>query len=377
MKKTKGLLSVLLAVLVMVTMQTVSAYAAEKTKTSTTSSSSSSSDKNGWYTKNGEKYYFVDNKMVKAKTKSINGKIYLFGKSGKLLKDGIYEVNGEKYSVDSKGVVKCNQWVGTKYNDDESIYYYAGSKGKITTYSLKYDNDDWYLYIDGKEATSDDFSYVALPDYTWQRYFQLNNDYYYLSCWGLDGSIHAYANATPSTCSSEYMYDMGSHKKLGSYTGSFSTDSRGRLKDGKLYNTKNKYIYNLSNYKFTSKRKSSSDFIITHAYIKLNSVGGADTSIGFFDSSPKEIKSFSFTVYYTNAVGEIVSCRIKHKSSFDVYAIAPFGSKTDGDGTGLNWKWQHVIYNDYTENVHISKAEIQYRDGTSATYWGSDMEYMY
>ena len=120
-----------------------------------------------WEDEYGDKYYiygnghdepggyrvYVDGKYYDfgGGWQQIGGKWYFFEEetgrayTSKDWHNGIYEIYGKHYAFDDKGVMKSNGWIS---NDDNSLWYYAGSDGALLGRGWKSIGGKWY-YFDG------------------------------------------------------------------------------------------------------------------------------------------------------------------------------------------------------------------------------------
>ncbi len=92
-----------------------------------------------------------------------------------------------------------------------------------------------------------------------------------------------------------------------------------------------------------------------------NSAGGISVLFSFKNNTDKTIKyaSFFFTPY--NAVGDVVSCDIKRKSTNGVKFTGPL--EPGGINTGN--LWENAWYNRSISTVRLSHVFVEYMDGTS------------
>nr|WP_294530123.1 GH25 family lysozyme [uncultured Blautia sp.] len=106
----------------------------------TKASTSNISVKNGWYTENGRKCYYINDERVKG-WKQIGGKYYYFHPvSGNMYVNSLVKVNGVIYYVDKNGVRTTNRWVTKSGNK-----YYIGSKGVVLKGSQRV-NGKYYFF---------------------------------------------------------------------------------------------------------------------------------------------------------------------------------------------------------------------------------------
>lgn len=114
----------------------------------------------------------------------------------------------------------------------------------------------------------------------------------------------------------------------------------------------------------------------------INSADGVDVKIAWINSSPKTIKYITFDVIPYNAVGDIVSCRIRNESNRRLKSTGPFAT---GEGDAyysdyLNkWYggiWETVWYNNTVVRLEFDKIEIEYMDGTKEALSGDELKYV-
>lgn len=311
--------------------------------------------KDGWAAENGETYYYQNGEAVKSKTVLIDGKIYLFGKTGKLLKGGLYTVKNYKYYTDENGAVTTNQWLTMT---TPHTYYYAESTGRLTLYEFKNEGVYFnYLYIGGKKATEND-----LP--AGDGFYKISDGYYDLSA--TSSSVWV---SLPYIFKSENVYDI----RTGKITECFADnglETKDRLIVGGSafdLNSGIKYDFN-ENSRVMKKTKYDSPLLITDVSVKINSVGGAEPTIKIINNSDKTIKYIDYTVRFKNNVGDYVSSEIGRKSTFYLRVTGPIEGHTADSGY-----WDPVIYNYHANNLVFSSITIEYMDGTKTTLSGNQI----
>lgn len=94
--------------------------------------------KNGWYTVDGQRYYYKNGVKYKNGWKKISGKYYYFNKSG-VLQKGVFKIGGKLYLSNAKGVRQKGfvTYAGKKY--------YADNKGKLYTGWQEYKGQKYYF----------------------------------------------------------------------------------------------------------------------------------------------------------------------------------------------------------------------------------------
>ena len=333
-------------------------------KVSCTTASKNQAD--GWKTENGEKYYYSGNVMVKSTTKNIDGKLYLFGKTGKMLKGGLYSVAGNKYYVDKDGVVTTNKWVAV---NKKHTYYYATSSGKMDVYEFRYEkkskyssNNDYILYINDRRATKKDFPYVG--EFNIGTY-RINNGYYDIYV-GDD-----YASLSVSVYFTK-AYDIRTGKLVNNFIGSSATHKNGIITDGTAFDTMSgcKYTFGANN-TVKSKTKVNTAFFIYSVYVKKGALSNVrHLDIAGYNNTNKRIKYITYTVRFKNAVGDIVYCDITGDSSFRLKETGPIEAYSS---SGENAYWEYVIWDNNADYATVTNVYIEYMDGTTKSYSGSNI----
>lgn len=99
-----------------------------------------------------------------------------------------------------------------------------------------------------------------------------------------------------------------------------------------------------------------------------NSAGGVDVSGSFVNNSSKTIKyiTIRFTPY--NAVGDVVKCSVRNVSDFGLEMTGPYAPNSTKPFYGENMWYNYAI-----TSVKVTRADIQYMDGTMETIPGSQI----
>ena len=99
-----------------------------------------------------------------------------------------------------------------------------------------------------------------------------------------------------------------------------------------------------------------------------NSAGGVSVKGTFVNNSSKTIKyiTLRFTPY--NQVGDAVGCSIKNVSEYGLQCTGPVGPNQSHSFFGENMWYNHSI-----TSVKVTRAEVQYMDGTEESIPGSDI----
>jgi hypothetical protein len=104
-----------------------------------------------------------------------------------------------------------------------------------------------------------------------------------------------------------------------------------------------------------------------------NSAGGVDVRVRFQNRSEKTIKYARFSVTPYNAVGDVVSCRIRGYSNATLSVTRPV---RPGVWYGDDTVWETVWYNSTIVRGQLTSVEIEYMDGSTATLSGTEIEHI-
>lgn len=305
-----------------------------------------SKDKNGWYKKGENRVYYDNGFQVKSSTKKINGKLYLFGKTGSQLKNGIYTVGDSKYSVDKNGIVACNKWIGTSNKDKQ---YYAGKDGKLTCYEVT----DEYLYIDGEIALTDDF----IPERTAYTVIRINKTYYQFI------TYHDYIHPHDEDYSAKGMdvYDVLTRKKIGDVYGECKLSSNGKLTGGTLYNCD-------TNELMTMKAGQAGITAVTAPIVVYKAKcedGAGDTlnaRVNIVNTSGKKISNIVYKVYALDKSGNVLSCTAEGDTEQNLNMPTAVAA-----GETNETFWRGFMTNANGASLKFEQVTITYADGTSQT----------
>ena len=99
-----------------------------------------------------------------------------------------------------------------------------------------------------------------------------------------------------------------------------------------------------------------------------NSAGGVSVKGSFVNNSSKTIKYITLRFIPYNQVGDAVGCTIKSVSEYGLQCTGPYAPNSTNLFFGEN-----MWYNNSISSVRVTKAEIQYMDGTEETISGSDI----
>lgn len=102
-----------------------------------------------------------------------------------------------------------------------------------------------------------------------------------------------------------------------------------------------------------------------------NSAGGVNFRVVWKNTSDKVIKYCFFTVVPYNAVGDIVSCTIRHESEYTGKVTGPIAP---GQWYGEGKYWDCAWYNNSIVKAKLKKVVINYMDGTSIQIEGNDID---
>lgn len=322
------------------------------------------SQKDGWYSKGGSKYYYEKGKMVAGNTKLIDGKLYLFGKSGALLTDGIYTVNDKKYCTDKTGRVAANKWVKTKYTSDANIYYYADSTGAIIEFkAVKKDKKCTKLLINGK---SDIRSYIKTYYGTGGLHsidcVVLDKDRYFFDY--DSGKIIVPAN-TLSTID-EYEMKKGKltyTRELFGASCNWSLCTDNRVFKYRLVST-DSYIYTYNVNESNIKKEATKGNIVFIKQFPYINDYCAVNYIEYVFNPTKDADCAEITLDYYNKNGQYMTTYTEKVWFYD-------GVDDNITNNGYYWvmdpgNWLDDKYDGKVGDIRLNKIKIFYADGTSA-----------
>lgn len=106
--------------------------------------------KNGWIKEDGYWYFYKDGEMVKdAWAQDKENKWYFLGEDGKMVISNLIEWKGDKYYLQSNGVMASSKWIKFKVG----WRYFAKNGKMLRNRWLKYKGDSYYLKSTGVMAT--------------------------------------------------------------------------------------------------------------------------------------------------------------------------------------------------------------------------------
>ena len=107
---------------------------------------------NGWYQDEvGDWQYYENGDFVENEWRQIKGVWYYFGWGGWMYKNGVEEINGNKYYFNKNGAMQSGGWIKEveKYSDGSSYttWYHAKASGALDTGWVKI-SGKWYHFSD-------------------------------------------------------------------------------------------------------------------------------------------------------------------------------------------------------------------------------------
>lgn len=99
-----------------------------------------------------------------------------------------------------------------------------------------------------------------------------------------------------------------------------------------------------------------------------NSAGGVSVRGRFVNNSQKTIKYIAIYFVPYNSVDDAVTCDIRGTSEYGVLCTGPFEPNSTNSFFGENFWYNHSI-----SYVRVTRAEIQYMDGTKETIPASEI----
>lgn len=102
-----------------------------------------------------------------------------------------------------------------------------------------------------------------------------------------------------------------------------------------------------------------------------NSAGGVSVKGGFTNTGAKAIKYISLYFIPYNRVGDAVGCSIKNRSEYGLRCTGPIAPNQK-----YYYEGENMWYNGTITSIKLTRAEIQYMDGTEETINASEMETM-
>ena len=329
-------------------------YVAQKTS-GAIKCKTASKDKNGWYKKGDSKIYYENGFQVKSSAKKIDGKLYLFGKTGAQLKNGIYTVGDNMYSVDKNGIVACNKWISTNNKDKQ---YYAGKDGKLTCYEVT----DEYLYINGKIALTDDI----IPKRTAYTIIRINKTYYQFI------TYHDYVHPNNEDYAAKGLdvYDVLTCKKIGYIYGEYSSASNGKLTGGTLLNHDTNELMTMKAGQASITAVSSP--IVVYKAECADGVGDTvNARINIINTSGKKINNIIYKTYVKDKTGKVLSCTAEGdtEQNLNMPTAVPAGETNETF-------WRKFMTNANADSLEIDQVTITYSDGTTQTLSASNINFV-
>lgn len=101
----------------------------------------------------------------------------------------------------------------------------------------------------------------------------------------------------------------------------------------------------------------------------INSAGGASVKFNWQNKGEKTIKYIKFYMEPHNAVGDAVGCTISGLSEKIGNCTGPYAKDSNNQAV-----FENMWYNQSITSAHITKAEIQYMDGTEETIEKANFE---
>ena len=102
-----------------------------------------------------------------------------------------------------------------------------------------------------------------------------------------------------------------------------------------------------------------------------NSAGGYSVKWDFKNCTGKTIKYASFWLTPYNAVNDVVSCDIRHRSTDGVKFTGPLADGAIHTGC----LWENAWYNHTISTVRMNKVYIEYMDGTNETVFTDEISF--
>lgn len=321
-----------------------------------------------------------------------------FFENGKLKKDGLFTYEGKKYYANKDGTLLKNDWKTMKGGK----YFYANNKCVVSIYEFKtgvtkeamndgyyYSSSNTYLFIDGKPAKASDFPEFLKKDDYYINFFRLGNDYYYLHMnYSPDdeiipqNSVHTSTYFTEKAFSSDSIspkvqiyevYDIGSRKKIFGKLyyqgGAYDYKTQKVTKLSAFEKDKNRIVkINVNgNSTKTTVSKNKANIVIIGSLYGSNSYGRVSCGLKWVNKTGKKIKYITFNVQCLNRVDDVVGDMISGKKTFSLQSVGPYDVDLTGSG-----EWEDFMKNTTVSSVIITSIDVEFMDGTSKTYTGSD-----
>lgn len=186
---------------------------------------------------------------------------------------------------------------------------------------------------------------------TYELKWDKKKDYFYQT-----EVCYAAYHGAPFFTMQEYKKNIGSYKaKVSDFLECMFRVKAYKLVDGiKVYSNYSKVAYH-------KKPVYPAVYVVSYE-LEMNSVGGVDNYIKYINNSDKKIKYIVFNVTPYNAVDDKIKCDIRNTSNLRLQDVGPLDKDCIGGGC-----WEAAWYNTTTNYSIITKAEIEYMDGTKKT----------
>ena len=137
------------------------------------------------------------------------------------------------------------------------------------------------------------------------------------------------------------------------------------------YQARRENYYNWVSTLPASVQKDAKIFAVPESYLDVGYVGLTGYFMRFINMSKKTIKYLTWTGRVKNAVGDYVSCEVRHTSTFSGKYTGPCYSLCDDYA-----QWDAVLYNGSAEQMILSSVKIFYTDGSSVTIGKQSLDYL-
>ena len=141
--------------------------------------------------------------------------------------------------------------------------------------------------------------------------------------------------------------------------------------DIKRYKARRENYFNWVSTLPVSVQKDAKILAIPESYIDAGYVGLCGYAMRFINMSKKTIKYLTWSGRVKNAVGDYISCEVRHTSSFSGKYTGPCYSLCDDFA-----EWDGVLYNGSADQMILSSVKIIYTDGSSATIGKQSLDYL-
>ena len=120
-----------------------------------------------------------------------------------------------------------------------------------------------------------------------------------------------------------------------------------------------------------SVQKDARVLAIPESSISTGYLGLCDYKMSFINMSKKTIKYLTWAGRVKNAVGDYVSCEVRHTSSFSGKYTGPGYSLCDYFSS-----WDALLYNSSADQMVLTSVRIVYTDGSSVTIGKQSLDYL-